>query len=92
MFSGVKNIIGLLALAIFSVALFQAIYGFDQVLYPGISQLYLWIGPDIAPNAVTNVIFDWRAYDTLGEALILVTAVVVTLLIFGRGKVRLGGK
>lgn len=92
MFSGVKNIIGLLALAIFSVALFQAIYGFDQVLYPGISQLYLWIGPDIAPNAVTNVVFDWRAYDTLGEALILVTAVVVTLLIFGRGKVRLGGK
>jgi energy-converting hydrogenase B subunit H len=35
---------------------------------------------------VTNVIFDFRAYDTLGEALILVTAVVLTLMIFGRGK------
>jgi len=92
MFNGSKNIVGLLALAVFAVALFQAIYGFDQILYPGISQLYLWLGPDIAPNAVTNVVFDWRAYDTLGEALILVTAVVVTLLLFGRGKVKLGGK
>lgn len=92
MFNGVRNLIGLLALAVFSVALFQAIYGFDQILYPGISQLYLWIGPEIAPNTVTNVVFDWRGYDTLGEALILVTAVVVTLLIFGRGKVKLGGK
>jgi len=92
MFNGVKNIIGILALAIFSVALFHAIYGFDQILYPGISYIYLWLGPEIAPNAVTNVVFDWRGYDTLGEALILVTAVVVTLLIFGRGKVKLGGK
>lgn len=92
MFNGVKNIIGILALAIFSVALFQATYGFDQILYPGISYIYLWLGPEIAPNTVTNVVFDWRGYDTLGEALILVTAVVVTLLIFGRGKVKLGGK
>ena len=42
MFNGIKNIIGLLALGIFAVALFQAIYGFDQILYPGISYiLYL---------------------------------------------------
>ena len=41
---------------------------------------------------VTNVVFDWRGYDTLGESIILVTAVIVTLLIFGRGKVQLGGK
>ncbi|HTX61387.1 MAG TPA: EhbH [Methanobacterium sp.] len=92
MYSGIKNLIGLLALAVFGIALFQTIIGFNQILYPGISYLYLWIGPHIAPNAVTNVVFDWRGYDTLGEALILVTAVVITLLIFGRGKVQLGGK
>lgn len=92
MYNGVRNIVGLLSLAVFSVALFQTLYGFDQILYPGISNIYLWIGPDIAPNAVTNVVFDWRAYDTLGEALILVTAVVLTLLVFGRGKVKMGGK
>ncbi len=90
--NGFKNIIAVLSLAVFGVALFEALYGFKQMIYPGISYLYLWIGPEIAPNTVTNIVFDWRGYDTLGEALILVTAVIVTLLIFGRGKVRLGGK
>jgi len=92
MYSGIRNLIGVLALAVFGVTLFEAIIGFKQTLYPGISYLYNWIGPHIAPNMVTNVVFDWRGYDTLGEALILVTAVVITLLIFGRGKVKLGGK
>ena len=92
MYEGLKNIIAALALAVFGVTLFEAIYGFDQVLYPGISYLYNWVGPHIAPNMVTNVVFDWRGYDTLGEALILVTAVVITLMIFGRGRVKLGGK
>lgn len=92
MYNGVKNAIALLSLAVFGITLFEALYGFKQMVYPGISYLYLWLGPDIAPNTVTNIVFDWRGYDTLGEALILVTAVVVTLLIFGRGKVRLGGK
>ncbi len=92
MYSGIRSLIGLLALTTFGISLFQATYNFKQTLYPGISYLYNWIGPHIAPNMVTNVIFDWRGYDTLGEALILVTAVVITLLIFGRGKVQLGGK
>ena len=33
----------------------------------------------------------FRGFDTLGEALILVSAVVTTMLVFGRGKVNLGG-
>ncbi len=92
MYNGLKSTVAVISLAVFGVTLFEAIYGFKQILYPGISYLYLWIGPHIAPNAVTNVVFDWRGYDTLGEALILVTAVVITLMIFGRGKVKLGGK
>jgi energy-converting hydrogenase B subunit H len=92
MYNGFKNLIAALSLTVFGVTLFEAIYGFKKILYPGISYLYNWVGPHIAPNMVTNVVFDWRGYDTLGEALILVTAVVITLLIFGRGKVKLGGK
>ncbi len=91
MSEGIRNLIASASLALFAVALFQAIVGFDQILTPGISVIYNWVGPHIAPNAVTNVVFDWRGYDTLGEALILVTAVVVTLLVFGRGMVDLGG-
>jgi len=91
MSEGIRNLIASISLVFFAVTLFQTIIGFDQVLTPGISQIYNWIDSQIAPNAVTNVVFDWRGYDTLGEALILVTAVVVTLLVFGRGMVDLGG-
>ena len=45
------------------------------------------IGTQLAPNMVTLVVFDWRAFDTLGESLILVTAVLVVLLVFGKGKI-----
>jgi energy-converting hydrogenase B subunit H len=92
MSENIRNLIATIALALFGVTLFNAIIGFKQALYPGISYLYNYVGTQIAPNMVTVVIFDWRGYDTLGEALILVTAVVITLLIFGRGKVELGGK
>ncbi len=91
MSEGLRNIIAGLALLIFTATLFQAIFDFSKMIYPGISYIYNWVGPHIAPNMVTNVVFDWRGYDTLGEALILVTAVIITLLIFGRGQVELGG-
>ena len=92
MYEGLKNLISAIALLVFAITLFNAIYGFNQILNPGISYLNNWVGPTIAPNMVTNIVFDWRGYDTLGEALILVSAVIVTLLIFGRGRVKLGGK
>lgn len=91
MSEGIRNIIAGLALLIFAATLFQSIFHFSTMIYPGISYIYNWVGPHIAPNMVTNVVFDWRGYDTLGEALILVTAVIVTLLVFGRGQVDLGG-
>lgn len=91
MSDGIRNLIAGLALFTFAATLFQTIIDFKPLIYPGISYIYNWVGPHIAPNMVTNVVFDWRGYDTLGEALILVTAVIVTLLVFGRGKVDMGG-
>jgi energy-converting hydrogenase B subunit H len=92
MSEGIRNLISGFSLLIFAVAVFQSTYQFKQVIYPGVSYIYNWVGPHIAPNMVTLIVFDWRGYDTLGEALILVTAVVAVLLVFGRGKVQLGGK
>ena len=92
MSEGIRNLILGFSLVIFAVTLFQTIYDFKPLIYPGISYIYNWVGTEIAPNMVTNVVFDWRGYDTLGEALILVTAVVAVLLVFGRGKVQMGGK
>ena len=76
-----------LASIIFATSLFDALYGFKSLINPGISLIYNAIGTQLAPNMVTLVVFDWRGFDTLGESLILVTAVLVVLLIFGRGKI-----
>ena len=92
MSEGIRNIIMGFSMVIATVALFQSTYQFKQLIYPGISYMYNYVGTNIAPNMVTVVVFDWRAYDTLGEALILVTAVIAVLLVFGRGRAQLGGK
>ena len=87
MFSGIRNLITTIATLLFTVTLFDVMIGFKNIINPGISQVYNVLGTKIAPNMVTLVVFDWRGFDTLGEALILVTAVVVVLLVFGRGKI-----
>ncbi len=76
--------------AILSVTLFDAVYHVSSMITPGVSNIYNALGTQIAPNMVTAVIFDFRGYDTLGESIILLTAGLVVLLVFGRG--RLGGK
>jgi len=83
--NSVRTLILSIATAIFAITLFDVMYGFKKIINPGISKVYNALGTQIEPNMVTLVVFDWRGYDTLGEALILVTAVVVVLLIFGRG-------
>ena len=85
MANGIRNVILTIATALFAVTLFDAIINFKKIITPGVSEIYNVLGTQIAPNMVTLVVFDWRGYDTLGEALILVTAVVVVLLVFGRG-------
>ena len=39
-----------------------------------------------ANNAVTSVVFDYRGFDTLGEATVLFTAVAAVIMIFRRLK------
>lgn len=39
-----------------------------------------------ANNAVTSVVFDYRGFDTLGEATVLFTAVAGVILVFRRVK------
>ena len=52
--------------AIFSVTLFDAIFHLSSIINPGVSNIYNALGTQIAPNLVTVVIFDFRAYDTIG--------------------------
>lgn len=81
----VKNLIATIMAALFSITLLDAMYHLNGHIIPGVSNIYNSLGTEIAPNLVTVVIFDFRAYDTLGESIILLTAGLVVLLIFGRG-------
>lgn len=81
----IRNLIAAVLAAIFSVTLFDAVFHLSSMINPGVSYIYNALGTQIAPNLVTVVIFDFRAYDTLGESIILLTAGLVVLLIFGRG-------
>ena len=81
----VKNLIATLMATLFSITLLNAMYHLNRHIIPGVSNIYNALGTKIAPNLVTVVIFDFRAYDTLGESIILLTAGLVVLLIFGRG-------
>ena len=81
----VRKLIAALVTTLFGVTLFDAVYNVSSMINPGVSNIYNAIGTQIAPNMVTVVIFDFRAYDTLGESIILLTAGIIVLLIFGRG-------
>ena len=84
-FKTVRNLIATVLAALFSVTLFDGVFHLSRMINPGVSHIYNYLGTQIAPNMVTVVIFDFRAYDTLGESIILLTAGLVVLLIFGRG-------
>ena len=83
--STIRNLLAAVLVGIFSVTLFDAIFHISKMITPGVSNIYNALGTQIAPNLVTVVIFDFRAYDTLGESIILLTAGLVVLLVFGKG-------
>ncbi|BBL62353.1 hypothetical protein MARBORIA2_06700 [Methanobrevibacter arboriphilus] len=84
-YTGIRTLILSISTAFFSFTLLEVMFGFKSIINPGISKIYNALGTSIEPNMITLVVFDWRGYDTLGESLILVTAVIVILLVFGRG-------
>lgn len=81
----IRNLLAAVLAAIFSITLADSIFHISNMITPGISNIYNALGTQIAPNLVTVVIFDFRGYDTLGESIILLSAGLVVLLIFGRG-------
>ena len=81
----IRNLLAAVLTGVFSITLLDAIFNISSMITPGVSNIYNALGTQIAPNLVTVVIFDFRAYDTLGESIILLTAGLVVLLIFGRG-------
>lgn len=81
----VHNLLAAVMTGIFSVTLLDSIINLSSLINSGVSNIYNALGTQIAPNLVTVVIFDFRGYDTLGESIILLTAGLVVLLVFGKG-------
>ena len=88
MADSIRKVLASVITILFSVSLFDALVKISKIITPGISKVYNFLGTQIEPNMVTLIVFDWRGYDTLGESLILVTAVLVVLLVFGRGRLK----
>ena len=89
--ASIRDIALALSIVTFAAIFLNSMVNFSGMIFPGINYIYQGLGVSIAPNLVTNIVFDFRGFDTLGEAFILVSAVVTTMLVFGRGKVNLGG-
>ncbi|GBF36380.1 MnhB domain-containing protein [Methanofervidicoccus abyssi] len=70
-----------LSFLLFGAGVFYSIYSIDVV--EGVNAVYT--NTLIIPNFVSAILFDWRGFDTLGECLILITSVLVTGVVFGKG-------
>ena len=88
--NSIRTLVASVVTVLLSISLIDALFNLNKVIVPGVSNIYNALGTSISPNLITVVIFDFRGYDTLGESIILLTAGLVVLLVFGRG--RLGGK
>ena len=82
----IRTLLASIVTVLFSITLFDALFNLNNVIVPGVSNIYNALGTQISPNLITVVIFDFRGYDTLGESIILLTAGLVVLLVFGRGR------
>ena len=84
----IRTLLASIVTVLFFITLFDALFNLNKVIVPGVSNIYNALGTQISPNLITVVIFDFRGYDTLGESIILLTAGLVVLLIFGRGRLK----
>jgi energy-converting hydrogenase B subunit I len=93
--SGARSLLIIILVAGFGGLLFRSTLRLAEVasttgLDMYVARMYNYLGAFIAPNQVTVVLFDWRGFDTLGEAMVLVTGVIVTAMLFGRGAMTKG--
>jgi len=87
---GARSLLILILVAGFGGLLFREAFRLGEIasttgLTMYVARIYDYLGPLIAPNQITVVLFDWRGFDTLGECMVLVTGVIVTAMLFGRG-------
>ena len=68
--ASIRSVALAVALLAFSAIFLNSMYQLSYMIFPGINYIYQGVGVSIAPNLVTNIVFDFRGFDTLGESLI----------------------
>ena len=73
---------------VFGALLMHPFGEFDKENYPEMDQYIIdnTQNETGADNGVTSVVFDYRGFDTLGEATVLFTAIAGVILVFRRLK------
>lgn len=63
------------------------IHPFGEPVFVGMDEYYLnhALKERSAENIVTSIVFDYRAFDTLGESAVLFTALCSVVVLFRRG-------
>ena len=81
----VRNLLAAVLTAIFSVTLADAVFHISNIINPGVSNIYNALGTQIAPNMVTVVIFDFRAYESQGSMILKLISLPISIILICLG-------
>jgi len=86
---GSRGILAVVALTVITVGLFVALLDLNGNVSPGISPIYNALAFLQAPNSLSMWVYDWRGFDTLIETGVIYVGAIVSVMVIGRGVVRM---
>jgi len=84
-----RGMIALAAILVIAVGLTFSVTELSGNVNPGISRDYNTLAYLVAPNNLATWVYDWRSFDTLVETAVIYVGAVVSVMVIGRGTVRL---
>ncbi len=86
---GGRGILAIVALLVIAVGLFASLFELNGTVSRGISPIYNALAFLQAPNSLAMWVYDWRGFDTLIETAVIYVGAVVSVMVIGRGIVRM---
>ena len=86
---GRRGILAAVALFIIFVGMMSSLVKLSGNVNPGISSVYNILAFLVAPNNLSTWVYDWRGFDTLLETGVIYVGAVVSVMVIGRGMVRM---
>lgn len=86
---GSRGILAVVALMVVSIGLFAALFDLNGNVSRGVSPIYNALAFLQAPNSLSMWVYDWRGFDTLIETGVIYVGAIVSVMVIGRGVVRM---